>query len=105
MSDDLQIEREGAVLTLTLNRPQAINALTLELMDALGKAIDDGTADGSVRVMVLRGAGPRGFCAGLDNKSLAALREEGPDEPERLIRAHYALIAKIESRPKLIVSL
>ena len=49
---------------LTLNRPQAMNALSLELMAALAQAVDALAADASVRVLILTGAG-RAFSAGL----------------------------------------
>lgn len=59
---------EGYAL-VTLNRPQALNALSRELMAALAAAIDALEADPEVRVLILTGAG-RGFCAGLDLKEL-----------------------------------
>lgn len=72
MSEDvLRVEREGAVATLTLNRPDAMNALSAALRDALGRAFRDLQADEGVRVAVLTGAG-RAFCAGYDLKELAS---------------------------------
>lgn len=56
---------------LTLNRPQAMNALSRELMAALARAVDRLASDPAVRVLVLTGAG-RAFCAGLDLKELGA---------------------------------
>jgi enoyl-CoA hydratase/carnithine racemase len=67
MYETLQLEREGALAWLTLNRPERLNAmsrqLVAELRDFLGKLADDRES----RVVVLRGAG-RAFCAGLDLK-------------------------------------
>lgn len=72
MSDDvLRIEREGAVATLTLNRPAAMNALSAALRDALGRAFRALQSDAEVRVVVLTGEG-RAFCAGYDLAELAA---------------------------------
>ncbi|MFO1329304.1 MAG: enoyl-CoA hydratase [Rubrivivax sp.] len=67
---------------LTLNRPQAMNALSLELMAALAQAVDALAADASVRVLILTGAG-RAFSAGLDLKELGAGRHRlgGGDAP------------------------
>lgn len=62
---DLLVEQEGAVLTLTLNRPKALNALTHGLMEALTAALKKAERDASVRAVVLTGAG-RAFCAGAD---------------------------------------
>ncbi len=56
---------------LTLNRPQAMNALSRGLMAALAHTVDTLAADPSVRVLILTGAG-RGFCAGLDLKELGS---------------------------------
>ena len=58
-------QREGAVLTLTLNRPQALNSFTGALHDALMRELKAAAADASVRCVVITGAG-RGFCAGQD---------------------------------------
>jgi len=55
----------GAVLTIELNRPEARNALSLELCDAIGQALDRAARHDSARVIILRGAGPV-FCSGAD---------------------------------------
>ncbi len=67
----LLVEASGGVATLTLNRPQAMNALSSELRAELVKAIDALAADKTVRVMILTGAG-RAFSAGLDLKELGS---------------------------------
>jgi enoyl-CoA hydratase len=59
------------VAVVTLNRPQAMNALSRELLDALAKTLQACDDDQNVRVIVLTGAG-RAFCAGLDLKELGA---------------------------------
>jgi len=66
---------DDGVALLTLNRPQAMNALSRELLDELARAIDAAAADPSVRVLILTGAG-RGFCAGLDLKELGSGRAD-----------------------------
>lgn len=67
----LRIERDGAIATLTLNRPDAMNALSAALRDALGRAFRALQDDDGIRVVVLTGAG-RAFCAGYDLAELAA---------------------------------
>ncbi len=67
--------RDGAVATLTLNRPKARNALSLDMIAALKSAIDDVSADPSVSAVVLAANGP-GFCAGHDLKELTAHRTD-----------------------------
>jgi enoyl-CoA hydratase len=67
----LLVEDLGPVRRLTMNRPQVLNALNGELMDALMDALEDAARDERVSVLVLRGAG-RAFCAGYDLKEDAA---------------------------------
>ena len=57
--------RDQGVLTLTLNRPERLNAITDELLDALTAALRASEADDTVRAVVLTGAG-RAFCSGQD---------------------------------------
>ena len=66
MSDDLQVSQEGAVLTVTFSRPEQRNAMTFAMYEGLEAACERADSDGSVRVMVLRGAGGRAFVAGTD---------------------------------------
>jgi 2-(1,2-epoxy-1,2-dihydrophenyl)acetyl-CoA isomerase len=68
---ELKSEKQGAVLTLTLNRPEALNALTPELLGGLAKALRDAEKDKEVRAVVLTGAG-RAFCAGADLQAIVA---------------------------------
>ena len=76
----LVVERADAIATLTLNRPQALNALSRELRAALADAFGELARDAAVRAIILTGAG-RAFCAGLDLKELG--RGAGPVGGER----------------------
>ena len=71
MSNTILTSAADGVLTLTLNRPDALNAFTVEMKDALLAALKDAARDKGVRVVVLTGAG-RAFCAGQDLKERAA---------------------------------
>ena len=66
-----RVEGSGGIVTLTLNRPGKMNALSRELRDALAKAFTDLESDPEVHVVILTGAG-RAFCAGLDLKELSS---------------------------------
>jgi len=70
----LREDRDG-IATLTLNRPQTMNLLTGEMLDALQAAFESLQDDSRVRVIVLAGAG-KAFCAGHDLKEIRALREQ-----------------------------
>jgi enoyl-CoA hydratase len=83
----LEVARADRVLTLTLNRPEALNALSAELADALADELERATSYDDVRVVVVRGAG-RAFCAGADIRGA-----DGPpgasalDRANRIVRA------------------
>jgi 2-(1,2-epoxy-1,2-dihydrophenyl)acetyl-CoA isomerase len=65
-SAGLRAERDGAVLTLTLDRPDVHNALDWKTRDALVDALGEASADLAIRAVVLTGAGDRAFCTGAD---------------------------------------
>ena len=68
----LEVERCNGYAVLTLNRPEAMNALSAELRTALARTVRELEADPDVRVLILIGAGDRAFTAGLDLKELGA---------------------------------
>ena len=65
LPDSLLYERRGRVGLITLNRPERLNAISVEMLDALSQQLIACDRDPEIRVVVLTGAG-RGFCAGLD---------------------------------------
>jgi enoyl-CoA hydratase/carnithine racemase len=71
VTDELRYEKDDAIATLTLNRPERLNAITGPMLAALSEALVDADADPAVRVIVLTGSG-RGFCSGLDLKEAAS---------------------------------
>jgi 2-(1,2-epoxy-1,2-dihydrophenyl)acetyl-CoA isomerase len=77
---ELLIDRADGVATLTLNRPDRLNALSFSLMADLADAVADVASDTSIACVILTGAG-RGFCAGGDTKQGAARRETGEPVP------------------------
>ncbi|MFJ2369042.1 enoyl-CoA hydratase/isomerase family protein [Microbacterium sp. NPDC087665] len=106
-SDDRVLVRtEGALGRLTLNRPEAINALDLGMIEQLTAALEAWKTDTDVQIVLLDGTGDRGFCAGGDVRALHAQIVAG--EPERtaeFFRAEYALNALIAEYPKTVVAL
>jgi 2-(1,2-epoxy-1,2-dihydrophenyl)acetyl-CoA isomerase len=65
MPAEILFQREGDIVTVTLNRPDRLNALTIELLEELRAAAVQIAADKTIRAVILTGAG-RGFCAGAD---------------------------------------
>ncbi len=97
---DLRLERDGAVATIVLDRPEALNALTVPLKEALIAAFADLAADREIRAVVLTGAG-RAFCAGQD---LRERLEPGARPLDEEIRARYnPLVRAMRTLPKPIV--
>ncbi|MEA3055813.1 MAG: hypothetical protein QOD30_1245 [Actinomycetota bacterium] len=66
MTDHLLSERRGQIAVLTLNRPDRMNTISGPMLAALSKELVAADADQAVRCIVITGAGPRAFCAGLD---------------------------------------
>lgn len=71
--DNLIVTRDGAVATITVNRPKVLNALNTQTMDELRRAVLDLKHDDDVRVVIITGAGDKAFIAGADINELAVL--------------------------------
>src|SRR5258708_5605004 len=69
--DNLLLERDGAVASITINRPKVLNALNTQTLDELRRAILDLKQDAGVRAVILTGAGEKSFVAGADINELA----------------------------------
>jgi enoyl-CoA hydratase len=101
---DLIARREGAVGVIRLNRPKAINAVTLEMFRDVDKALDAFEADPAVAVILLEGAGERGLCAGGDIRALWESSKVAGDLGKILWREEYILNARIKKFPKPYVA-
>ena len=77
---DLLIEQQKRICTLTLNRPDKKNSLSLELVDLLGVALKKLSKNDRLRVVILRGAGDKAFCSGFDIGSLPTQSREDADQ-------------------------
>jgi enoyl-CoA hydratase len=88
-------ERRGAVALLTLNRPDALNALSSALLRELGARLDELARDASARALVITGAG-RAFAAGAD---IAQMRTMSALEGEAFSRLGHDTFAKLEALP------
>jgi enoyl-CoA hydratase len=96
------VTNEGAVTTITLNRPEVLNALTPELVERLADALEGVAADPDVGVVVLTGAG-RAFSAGVDLKALAGNPLEGGEVGDTLDVPGRRALAAITTMPKVVI--
>ncbi|MBP1298229.1 MULTISPECIES: enoyl-CoA hydratase/isomerase family protein [Bradyrhizobium] len=101
---DLIARKEGSAGIIRLNRPKAINAVTLEMFHDIDRALDLFEADGDVAVVVLEGAGDRGLCAGGDIRALWESSKVKGDLGKILWRDEYILNARIKKFPKPYVA-
>jgi len=92
---------EAGVATLTLNRPEVLNAINDDLLAALRQGLARAKADAAVRAVLMTGNG-RGFCAGAD--LAAGARREGPDDvAQRLRERYHPIVLAMRQFPKPIV--
>lgn len=89
---DIIYGKEGHIATITLNRPERMNAFSIVMIDSIQRALQDADADDEIRVIVVTGAG-RGFCAGLDLK-------EPPD-----FRRGFAGQGEVQAPPLPLIAL
>jgi enoyl-CoA hydratase len=101
---DLIVRREGAAGVIRLNRPKAINAVTLQMFRDVDKALDRFEADPAVGLILLEGAGERGLCAGGDIRALYESSRVAGDLGKTLWREEYILNARIAKFPKPYVA-
>jgi enoyl-CoA hydratase/carnithine racemase len=91
---------------LVLNRPLALNTLSLEMVRLLRQGLEAAARDARVSLVMLSGSGERAFCAGGDVKALAALVEKGAwQEACRFFREEYLLDLRVHRFPKAVVAL
>jgi enoyl-CoA hydratase len=101
---DLIARIEGSVGVIRLNRPKAINAVTLEMFRDIEKALDRFEADPALSMILLEGAGERGLCAGGDIRALWESSKVNGDLGKILWREEYILNARIKKFPKPYVA-
>ncbi|MFF0427369.1 enoyl-CoA hydratase/isomerase family protein [Streptomyces sp. NPDC004520] len=98
MADTVLYEVSDGLATITLNRPEAMNAMNIATKVALREAAETASADTAVRAVLLTAAGDRAFCVGQDLKEhvglLAADQESGTSETMNTVRDHYNPIVR-----------
>jgi 2-(1,2-epoxy-1,2-dihydrophenyl)acetyl-CoA isomerase len=108
LNETVLLTRDGAVATLTLNRPDALNVLDMAMVDALVACTAQVAGDDSVRVVVLRGAGKH-FMAGGDIRTFAKQLPNPPAERQRsfqsLVEHMHAAIEHLHRMPHPVVGM
>jgi enoyl-CoA hydratase/carnithine racemase len=103
--DEVLVEQDGPVLTLTFNRPEARNAMTWNMYQRLHDVCEEVDADDSIRVMVLRGAGGKAFVAGTDISQFTEFQgsedglryeKDGDRRGGRVARVKKPVIAQVQ---------
>jgi isohexenylglutaconyl-CoA hydratase len=89
MMETLLIKADAGVLHITLNRPEVRNAMSLGMVLELRQALAAAEADGTTRVIVLRGSGGH-FCAGADLKDMAGARLKLAEDPDAVVKINAA---------------
>lgn len=102
----IKSEKRGALGLLTLERPQALNALTRGMIQALASQLQAWAADAAIKAVAIRGAGERAFCAGGDIRAVQQAVAAGrPQDGGGLLRDEYRMNALIGSYPKPYIAL
>jgi enoyl-CoA hydratase/carnithine racemase len=94
-------EQKGSALVLTLNRPEVLNALSMELAEELLKAVLAASERRDVRAIVITGAGDKAFSAGIDLKQR---RDLSPDGKWEQSRALWHVSQAIQASPKAVIA-
>ncbi|MEC7162721.1 MAG: enoyl-CoA hydratase/isomerase family protein, partial [Pseudomonadota bacterium] len=102
---DVEFSQNGASGVITLNRPDALNALTLSMVREMTPVLNDWARDPSVKHVVIEGAGEKGFCAGGDIRALHDWGRAGDAEATGFYREEYALNHLIKTFPKPYIAL
>nr|WP_314369861.1 enoyl-CoA hydratase-related protein [uncultured Acinetobacter sp.] len=107
VDESIQLEQQGSILTLWLNRPESRNAMSLNMVNAIQQVFAHIADDVSIRAVILRGKGGH-FCAGGDIKDMAALRIEsanvGSLQPYVDFNRRFgAMIEQVDQAPQTVV--
>lgn len=99
---NILVEREGKIAIITLNRPQALNALSQATLEEFSSALKDLEEDKVVRAVIITGAGDRAFSAGADLREIHALTM--PEEGRAMAQRGQALTRQIEEMSKPVIA-
>src|SRR5579883_1544978 len=102
--EHLLVQQDGAVLTVTMNRPEVLNAINDSLLDGLGEVMEEAARDESVRCVVLTGAG-RAFGAGADLRGFAAGHASGePIKVSGHLQKYHRVVRAIRTMSRPVIA-
>src|SRR5579872_3511526 len=99
--ENLLTKNENGILTITVNRPDKLNALNKKTVHELGVAVKEAIADSSVKGMIITGAGPKSFVAGADISEFVGLSVE---QGKTMAKAGQDVFRSIEESPKPVIA-
>ena len=94
-------ETEDGIYTITLNRPSKLNSMTLEMLGMISEAVDEAEVDKEVKVIVIKGAGDRAFCAGAD---ITGFPEMTPKDAKKVSETGHKTYKKLLKVPKPVIA-
>lgn len=103
MNDPVLTQHDGNILQISLNRPEAYNALNLEMMQMLGEALSSAATDHSIKGVLLTGKG-KAFCAGGDLKWISQQSDDAGSVLHRLAPQFHLSIIEIRRMEKPVVA-
>ena len=97
---------DGGAGFITLNRPKALNSLSLEMLNPIGEKLKEWKADDQIQLIVIKGEGEKGFCAGGDIKTLYKARtdQKALEKAETFFETEYKVDLSIYDYPKPIIA-
>ncbi len=104
--EHLLVQQEGAVLTITMNRPEVLNAVSDPMLDGLGEILEEAAHDASVRCVLLTGAG-RAFGSGADLRGFSTTRSHDSDEPVKVstrLQKYHRIVRSIRKMPQPVIA-
>jgi 3-hydroxypropionyl-coenzyme A dehydratase len=96
----IQLESQGEVAILRINRPEALNAMNTEVISELSQTVDKIGADESIKVIIVTGAGEKSFCAGAD---ISYMVDIDPITAEKYASSAQSVLNKIERLEKPVI--
>lgn len=101
MFQNIRLDKEEGMATITLNRPEKLNLLNPVMIDEIGRAAEELSRDETIRVVVITGAGDRAFSAGVD---VNTMKDLDPKDAKEFIRKLHYTIKEVLELDKVVIA-